>query len=107
MSALHDALAALFDCAPKCDVCEEHVATRGDYHIARICDTRICDREACNTVDVCVACGSRDSVGPVEHLRCALCGATNARRAPIVEAPVDLPHADSLRAANAAHEARR
>ena len=101
MTSLHDALAALFDCATKCDVCEDHAATRGDN------DTRLCDREACNTVEVCDACGSRDTIGPVEHLRCALCGATNARRAPIVEAPVDIPHADSLRAANAAHEARR
>jgi len=101
VSALHDALAALFNCAPKCDVCEDHVATRGDD------DTRLCDREACNTVEVCGACGCRDAAGPAEHLRCALCGATNARHAPIVEAPVDLPYAEALRAANAAHEARR
>ena len=107
MSALNAALAALFIYAPKCDVCEEHVATRGDSHNARICDTRLCDREACNAVDVCAACGSRDSVGPVEHLRCALCGAKGARREPLVAEPVDFDHADSLRAANAAHEARR
>ena len=100
-TSLHDALAALFDCAPKCDVCEDHAATRGDD------DTRLCDRETCNTVEACAACGSRDAVGPVEHLRCALCGATGARREPLVAAPVDRDHADSLRAANAAHEARR
>lgn len=101
MSALHDALAALFDLAPKCDVCEEHVATRGDD------DTRLCDRETCNAVEACAACGCRDATGPDDQLRCALCGSLNARSVPLVASPVDLPHADSLRAANAAHEARR
>ena len=99
-TTLHDALAALFDCAPKCDVCEDHAATRGDS------DTRLCDREACNTVEVCVACGSRNYCGTVDHPRCAYCGATVVR---VVDRSCieDLPHADSLRAANAAHEAQR
>jgi len=42
-----EALAALYDIAPKCDVCEEHVATREPA--TRIaCRWRVCDRGACS-----------------------------------------------------------
>ena len=97
---LDDALAALFDCAPKCDRCD-HVATRGDS------DARRCDRDECNTVEVCGDCGCRDYCGTVEHPRCAECGSTSVRREVDHTTLEDLPHADALRAANAAHEARR
>lgn len=101
MTTMHDAMTALYECAPKCDRCEEHAATRGDAHARR------CDRDDCNTVEVCGACGCRDYVGTEEHPRCADCGATAVRREVDRAMMTDLPHADVLRAANAAHEARR
>ena len=101
MTSLHDALAALFDCAPKCDACEDHVATRRDRAVRR------CDRDECNTAEVCGACGCRDYYGTAENPRCAACGSTSVRRTIDRDALEDLPHSDSLRAANAAHEARR
>lgn len=100
MSALNAALAALYDCAPKCDECD-HVATRGDSSARR------CDRDECNTAEVCGVCGCRDYYGTPESPRCGACGSTSVRRVPDRDALADLPHADSLRAANAAHEARR
>jgi hypothetical protein len=71
-----EALAALYDIAPKCDVCEEHVATRtvGYNDCTPVTLRRVCDRIAC-TLGL-----------PVSG---------------------DLPHAEVLRAANAAREARR
>ena len=97
---LYAVLAALFDCAPKCYQCDR-VATRGDSGARR------CDRDECNTVEVCGDCGCRDYCGTVEHPRCAECGSTSVRREVDHTTLEDLPHADSLRAANAAHEARR
>lgn len=45
--SLSAALRALYDIAPKCDVCEEHVATREPA--TRIaCRWRVCDRDACS-----------------------------------------------------------
>jgi len=69
-----EALAALYGLARRCDVCEEHVATREPA--TRIaCRWRVCDRDACSA------------------------------RFSRAMAWRDLPHAEVLRAANAAREA--
>jgi hypothetical protein len=71
-----EALAALYDIAARCDVCDDHVATREPA--TRIaCRWRVCDRGACT---------ARFSRAMMWR---------------------DLPHAEVLRAANAAREARR
>jgi len=101
--ALHDALAALFDRASKCDACREHVAVRrgediftGGHHV--------CDREACGEWMRCDHCAETYDVG--HATRCPQCDRSLTRE-PRSTAWRDLPHADSLRAANAAHEVRR
>lgn len=105
-TSLHDALAALFDLALKCHVCEEHVSTR-EGSDGRFGRWLVCDRDDCGAEIMCVACGGRDDVAPLDGWYCAQCGDKRPMRVPRSTAWRDLLHADSLRAANAAHEARR
>jgi hypothetical protein len=105
VSALNAALAALFDLAPKCDACREHVAVQrgediftGGHHV--------CDREACGEWMRCEHCAETFDVDVCGVSRCPHCDRSLTRE-PRSTAWRDLPHADSLRAANAAYEARR
>lgn len=95
VTSLHESLDALFALAPKCDVCNEHVATTGDSAARR------CDRDACNEELVCDGC---KVVNSPHCSRCAYCASTVDRE---VRRLLDLPYADTLRAANAAYEAKR
>lgn len=92
-SAAREYLAALFDCAPKCDRCD-HVATRGDSA------SRRCHRDDCNEEIMCPACLCGDEASSPYYPRCAYCGADVER---VVDRTrlEDLPHANALRAANA------
>ncbi len=99
-----EALAALYDIAHPCHVCEEHRATREGIG-ARLQRWLICDRADCGDEIECVACGARDDVCPLDGWYCAQCGGTRPRRVPRSTAWRDLPHAEVLRAANAAREA--
>ena len=95
-----EALRALYDLAPRCDVCEEHVATRATRLL-------VCDRADCGEVLECVACGEWSAVPRDGSTPCCLvCGSVDVRRVPRSTAWRALPHAAALRAANAAHEAR-
>ncbi len=107
-----EALRALYDLAPRCDVCEEHVATREGRD-----ETRgplvwlVCDRAACEARCLCADCG-RDGTSPEpiapDGIYCLRCGTTRPPRlVPRATTWRDLPHAAALRAANAAHEAVR
>ena len=104
-----EALRALYDLAPKCDVCEEHRATR-EPATRVACRWRVCDRDACEARCLCADCG-RDGTSPEpiapDGIYCLRCGTTRPPRlVPRSTAWRDLPHAAALRAANAAHEAR-
>ena len=100
-----EALRALYDLAPKCDVCEEHVATREGFE--RLTGQwLVCDRVGCGERIECVASGPpHDPPKSARAVACAWCG--SARRVPRAPSWRDLPHAAALRAANAAHEAGR
>lgn len=98
-----EALAALYYYAPKCRVCAEYLATRK----APLC-VLTCDRLDCGDANECLACGRLSTVSfrkvnaaPV----CSWCHCGEVRRVPLSVEWEDLPHASSLRAANAAHEA--
>jgi hypothetical protein len=67
----------------------------------------VCDRDDCGDEIMCEACGGRDDVAPLDGWYCAQCGGKRPMRVARSTAWRDLPHADSLRTANAAHEARR
>lgn len=105
-TTLHAALAALYDLAPKCDVCEEHARTRRGEDV-NTGGHEVCDREDCGDWIRCERCGETDDVGAAEGSPCAWCGRTNMIREPRSTVWRDLPHAEALRAANATHEARR
>jgi len=107
-TTMHDALTALFECASKCAMCEDHAATRVGKRGkdgARLS----CDRTDCGDVLECVSCGCLSLVQYAKGYECSEmdCNGTVARRVPWCDEWADLPHADVLRAANAAHEARR
>lgn len=93
-AAVREYLAALFDCAPKCDRLCGHVATRGDSA------SRRCDRDDCNEEIMCPVCLCGDEASSPYYPRCAYCGADVER---VVDRTrlEDLPHANALRAANA------
>jgi hypothetical protein len=104
VTTMHDALTALFALARKCDVCEVHARTRrgsghGETH-------SVCDRDECGHVVKCLRCGGADEDQPLAGRVCPFCGHRESARVPRSEAWADLPHADVLRAANAAHEVR-
>ena len=102
-TTLHAALAALYDRARKCDACRDHVAVRrGDDRFTG--GHEVCDREACGEWMRCEHCAETFDVGHVT--RCPHCDRTLTRETRSTSW-ADLPHADVLRAANAAHEARR
>jgi hypothetical protein len=98
-----EALAALYALAPKCDVCEEHVATRAPDGPQR--GGRMCDRADCIDYIRCVRCNATDAVGALDGWYCVWCGGKEYARVPRSATWRDLPHAEALRAANAAHEA--
>lgn len=101
---MSEALAALYDLAQPCHVCEEHRATREGY--AGCSRWLVCDRADCGEVLECVACGEWSPVPRDGSPPCCLgCGCGEVHRAPRSTAWSDLPHASSLRAANAAHKA--
>jgi hypothetical protein len=95
-----EALAALYDVAPKCDVCEEHVATRDSGP-----DDAVCDRADCGDHLRCVRCATADSVGALDGWLCVWCGSTLPPRREPAKRWCDREHAEVLRAANAAREA--
>lgn len=108
MSAiLTEALAALYVYGPKCDACKEHGRTRrGEDWIG--CGHEVCDRADCGDMIACDACGQSSPVPrDGEPMRCGECecDCADVRRVPRSTAWRDLPHAATLRAANAAHEA--
>ena len=94
------ALRALYDLAPKCDACGEHIATREGSR------SHACDRADCGDRMRCPMCLARYDVRDHDDAGCVLCGYSGAVREPRVPSWRDLPHAAALRAANAAHEAR-
>lgn len=94
-----EALRALYDLAPRCDVCEEHRATREGERV------HVCDRADCGDCMRCPLCHGGYDVGDGAE-GCVWCGYSGAVREPRSTAWRDLPHAAALRAANAAHEAR-
>jgi hypothetical protein len=67
----------------------------------------VCDRADCGDHLRCVRCAKADSVGALDEWRCVRCGSTLPPRREPAMAWRDLPHAEVLRAANAAREARR
>ena len=105
MSALDDALAALFDCAPRTLRRADHLTTRIGAD-DQGCFDEACDRADCGDRIRCETCDTIDNVRAMVSA-CAWCGSSALIREPRSQAWEDLPHADSLRAANAAHEARR
>ena len=101
-----EALAALYDIASRCDACGDHVATRRGEDHRRY--WFICDDANCAESLMCDACPSRSLVPRDGSTPCCdLCGSVDVRRVPRSTAWRDLPHAEVLRAANAAREARR
>ena len=101
-----EALRALYDLATKCNICDEHAATRW----CPVRGWRVCDRDDCGVRLECVGCDRGGvSAEPLDAtgIHCLRCGSTKPpRREPRSTAWRDLPHAAALRAANAAHEAR-
>lgn len=102
-----EALRALYDLAPKCDVCKDHGRTRRGEDLIG-CGHEVCDRGDCGDMLVCDECGESSPVpSDGDPMRCSWCGSGDVRREPRSTAWRDLPHAAALRAANAAHEAGR
>jgi hypothetical protein len=99
---LADALAVVYHSAAKCDVCREYVATRAGYDDIR--GWIVCDRADCGEPIECVASNTpHDPPQGHRAASCAWCGST--RRVPRSPSWQELPHAATLRAANAAHGA--
>ena len=97
-----EALRALYDIAQRCEVCEDHIATREGESTHRHRHYRVCDDADCGDVIACADCGDIDCVVPLDGWYCAQCGGTTPRREPRAVWH-DAKHAAALRAAQAAH----